>query len=152
MHLKQLSIANEFYSACIDRRLKLSDFILASDGTTQLKLMVLPYLVKANLSANMISTFNQRTISLFTDKVVGSQSKGCMGFIEADTAPYYVPNTVLNADIRDITQHPQKRILATLSKNIKEEKYYIVTYKAKGIGDLDAKLPGHIKEKIAVKI
>lgn len=144
--------ANEFYSACIGRRLKSSDFILAPDGTTQLKLMVLPYLVKANLSANMISVFNQRTISLFTDKVVGSQSKGCMGFIAAETAPYYIPNTVLKEDIRNITEHPQRRILATLSKRINEEKYSVVAYKAKGIGELRSKLPAHIKDKISCEI
>ena len=140
--------ASFFFHMCIDRRLKLSDFEMAPDGTTTLKLSVLPFLVKPHLSAKMLGQFNQQSISLYTDKLVGSSNKGCMGFTKADSG-FYVPNTVLNVDIRDVTASPQMRILFTLSKHIRDEKYNSVEYiSPKGWDDFV--IPTDVSKKIGV--
>lgn len=125
--------ASEFFDACINNQLRVSDWNFAEDGTTQLKLAVLPYLMQPHLSAKMLGGFNGRNLKLYTDKVVGSQNKGCMGFVMDGSEIYYAPNTVLNVDMRDITEAPQKRILVTLRKRIAESSYQEIVYKAKGV-------------------
>lgn len=141
--------ASTFLSACLSNRLRLTDWEFAADGTTPLKLKVLPYLMQRHLSARMLGIFNQQTMSLLTDKVVGSQNRGCMGFVMDDSGAYFAPNTVLNVDIRNITAHPQKRILLTLNKPIAASLYENIVYKAKGViltadqlsNDLKARIP-----------
>ncbi len=50
--------AKEFYEKCLAHRLSASDFEFARDGTTPLKLDVLPRLISKNLSATMIGDYN----------------------------------------------------------------------------------------------
>ena len=70
--------AKEFYEKCIAHRLSVSDFEFAKDGTTPLKLDVLPKLISKNLSATMIGDYNSRNPKLVTDKLAGSTA-ACMG-------------------------------------------------------------------------
>ena len=91
--------ARAFFDKCINRRLSLAEFDLALDGTTELKLKILPMLFQKNLSASMIGDFSARTSLLVTEKLAGG-IKGCMGFVRDEGTGYYVPNTVLNLDIR----------------------------------------------------
>ena len=58
--------ARAFFDKCINRRLSLAEFDLALDGTTELKLKILPLLFQKNLSASMIGDFSART-SLLVD-------------------------------------------------------------------------------------
>lgn len=51
------------------------DFELSSDGTTQLKLQVLPSLIKSNLSANMIGNPDENRPKLYTEKLIGNIMK-----------------------------------------------------------------------------
>lgn len=65
MHLTGIKLINHvhataFYNLCLDRRLRVDDYELASDGTTDLKLDVLPKLFSVNLNANMWGDYNDR--------------------------------------------------------------------------------------------
>ena len=46
---------------------------------------------------------------------------------------YFVPNTLLKEDVRNLTNHPQERILAVFKKAINEQYYLINSYLAKGV-------------------
>ncbi len=121
--------ANHFFNLCIDKRLTVDDFEFASNGTTPLKLQVLPFLVKRNLSAKMLGTFSGNNYLLMTDKLIGS-TIGCMGFIKSEANNLYVPNTVLYGDIRkNISEN--RRILITYSKSVADDKYSEIVYTAK---------------------
>lgn len=60
--------ALHFFELCIDQRLAEDDFEFADDGTTPLKMRVLPNLVKKNLSANMLGDYNMSQPKLYTEK------------------------------------------------------------------------------------
>lgn len=124
--------ASRFFDACINNKLSLSDFNVAPDGTTDLKLSVLSALMSKNLSANTIGEYNSEGIRLYTEKLVGG-IKGCIGFITDAQSHMLVPNTVLNKDIRDCTKIPQLRILITYRKSISEANYSEIVYSAKKI-------------------
>ena len=106
--------ARAFFDKCINRRLSLAEFDLALDGTTELKLKILPLLFQKNLSASMIGDFSARTSLLVTEKLAGG-IKGCMGFVRDEGTGYYVPNTVLSLDIRKYIKNQQ--ICARTSQN-----------------------------------
>ena len=123
--------ANKFYENCLNQRLSQDDFYFAEDGTTSLKLDVLPMLMKKNLSANAIGSFDVRTVKLYTEKIAGSV-KGCLGFIHDDVVNKNVPNTVLKTDIRDCTNET-KRILVTYRKKKTDTNYREIVYVAKNV-------------------
>ncbi len=123
--------ANEFYKRCLNRRLSVKDFELAADGTTVLKLQVLSALVESNLSANMIGTYSGSRPMLYTDKLAGNV-KGCVGFFLDEKRGYYVPNTILNEDIRKLVIDG-KRVVRVYRKDIGERKYTEVVYEAKNV-------------------
>ena len=50
--------ANNFLSMCCDKRLSETDFEFAADGTTEMKLRVLPDLVQKHLSAKMVGDYD----------------------------------------------------------------------------------------------
>ncbi len=123
--------AREFYEKCLAHRLSASDFEFAKDGTTMLKLDVLPRLMTKNLSANMVGDYNSRNPMLVTEKLAGSTA-ACMGFVPTGPTGRYVPNTVLKIDIREYTSG-QARVIAVYRKPMGEEKYQEITYIAKKI-------------------
>lgn len=133
----QSSVA--FYNACLDKRLSAEDFEMATDGTTELKLRVLPALFKSNLSATMVGTYKGNRPKLETDRLAGGV-KACMGFVFSQETQFYVPNTVLNEDVRDVTGS-KLRIIATFRKMIDEERYYERVYMAKKVKWDHVKLP-----------
>lgn len=57
LNKKEIS-ANNFFSMCCDKRLSESDFEFAADGTTEMKMRVLPGLVQKHLSAKMVGDYN----------------------------------------------------------------------------------------------
>ncbi len=121
--------ANGFYRRCVDKRLTLNDFDMAKDGTTDLKLEVLPICVKANISANMAGNYNGLRPYLYTEKLVGGV-RGGIGFVYDEKRGLYAPNTILNEDIRKITDE-KIRIIATYRKSTKESEYSECVYMAK---------------------
>lgn len=75
--------ANNFLSMCCDKRLSEMDFEFAADGTTEMKLRVLPDLVQKHLSAKMVGDYDITHPKLYTDKLAGSIS-ACVGFVKRE--------------------------------------------------------------------
>ena len=117
--------AARFFDMCVAHKLSPKVFEFALDGTTQLKLEVLPQLMRKDLSAKMIGDIDSRTPKLYTEKLVGN-IRACMGLVNDSCT--YVPNTVLNRDMRDITAN-RAQIVAVLRKATEESQYSEITYK-----------------------
>ena len=64
--------ANDFYQKCLDHKLSPADFEFSEDGTTHMKLEVLPTVISKNLQAKMIGDYNSSKPRLYTEKVAGS--------------------------------------------------------------------------------
>lgn len=123
--------ASLFYDRCLKHRLSPSDFEFSDDGTTHMKLNVLSSVLNKNLSANMIGDYNSYNPKLYTEKLVGGV-KACIGFVKTQNRDCFVPNTVLKTDIRDYTKNTA-RVIAVFRKNIDQQTYEEITYKAKKI-------------------
>ena len=113
--------ARHFFNLCYDKRLTEADFEFSTDGTTEMKMRVLPSLMKKNLSAKMLGDYNMSQPKLYTDKIAGSLS-ACMGFVRDGGEGRFVPNTVLEGDIRTKVKAAD-RIIATYRKSRSEEQY-----------------------------
>ena len=104
--------------------------LIKKDTTTDLKLQVLPQLMKIDKNANMIGNFYDSNIYLQTEKVAGNINS-CMGFVKNNETNLYIPNTALKRDIRDITKD-RKKVIAILKKDFNEKLYKNITYLKKG--------------------
>ena len=82
--------------------------------------------MKKNISAKMVGDF--------TEKLAGGV-KACLGFVKTHRAEY-VPNTVLNTDIRTVTKISQQ-VIATYRRKRTDSSYQELVYMAKKI-DWDA--------------
>ena len=131
--------ANYFFDLCINRRLNSKMFVLSADGTTDMKLRILPTLICKDISARMVGDFSARTPLLTTEKLAGGV-KGCMGFVRDRQTDYYVPNTVLNIDMRKYVSD-QCRVIAILRKYKKEKVYSEIVYRNKKSDLSRLKLP-----------
>lgn len=131
--------ATEFYNKCLDRKLRASEFDFAADGTTPLKLDVLPSLINKCISAKMIGNYNSSNPKLYTEKLVGNIS-ACMGFIKANNTDRYVPNTVLKVDIRNYTTGTAK-VIAVFRKGKYEKTYCECTYVSKTVDRTSIEYP-----------
>ena len=118
-----------FYEKCLEHKISPDDFEFAEDGTTMLKLDILPSLITKNLSASMIGDYNSNKPKLYTEKLAGGV-KACMGFVSDSASGFYVPNTVLKEDIRDNVNN-WLRIIAIFRKPVADKKYAEITYLAK---------------------
>lgn len=81
-----------FYKKCLENKLSPDDFEFSSDGITELKLNVLPKIMKIYKTAKMIGDYNNCKQRLVTDKLAGN-IESCLGFIMCNQ--FYIPNTVL---------------------------------------------------------
>lgn len=70
---KEKVTAGAFFDKCMNRRLNPDEFEMAADGTTEMKLKILPMLFRKNLSANMVGDFSARTPVLVTEKLAGGE-------------------------------------------------------------------------------
>ncbi len=120
--------ATEFFHKCLEHKLRSQEFDFATDGTTPLKLEVLPYVINKSLSANMIGDYNSVNPLLYTEKLVGGV-KACVGFVTTLPNGRYVPNTVLKVDIRDYASNTT-RVVAVFRKSRNAAQYEELTYKA----------------------
>ncbi|MBQ9364782.1 MAG: hypothetical protein IJT82_03310 [Schwartzia sp.] len=118
-----------FYKKCLNRKLTADDIAFKEDGTTWRKLNILPRFVCKNISANMLGRFSATGMKLYTEKVVG-QVNGTFGFILDPSRNIYVPNTILEEDIRKLSNDTH-RIIYTFRKNIEDMKYDEIVYVAK---------------------
>ena len=140
--------ARDFFHRCLEKRISPDDIKFNEDGTTALKLEVLPLLMSKNLSANMLSDYSGRNLKLYTEKIVGTVN-ACIGFVKDAKSGLFVPNTVLRQDMRDISLSV-KRIVATFQKTSSEENYSTIVYTAKNFDVNDIKFPEHIKNQICL--
>lgn len=133
--VKSMLKAEDFYKRCISSRLSARDFDIPTDGTCQLKMEVLPYLMNLHRSAKSTGVFSHgQGIYIRTERLVGSR-RSVMGFardMRKEENTYYFPNTVLNDDLNRLAD-VRHRILAMLRKQIKEARYERVCYVAKGV-------------------
>ena len=121
--------ANSFYEKCLSHKLSPNDFEFSDDGTTSLKLDVVPGLITKNLNASMIGDYNSNKPRLYTEKLAGG-IKACMGFTMDAISGEYVPNTVLKEDLRNnVTEWV--RVIGVFRKAITETTYSEVTYLAR---------------------
>lgn len=123
--------ARHFFNLCYDKRLTEADFEFSADGSTEMKMRVLPSLMKKNLSAKMLGDYNMSQPKLYTDKIAGSLS-ACMGFVRDGGEGRFVPNTVLEGDIRTKVKAAD-RIIATYRKSRGEEQYSEIVFTAKKV-------------------
>ena len=130
LYPNRIRSSTEFYNRCLRHRLSPDDFFLPEDGTAEMKLQILPGIVKIHQSAKMAGEYESTKIFLYTEKLVGNVST-CLGFTK--DGQYYIPNTALREDIRNVTRRPALRMLAILRKPIREPAYREICYQAKGI-------------------
>lgn len=123
--------AMDFYNRCLAHKLSPNEFEFSDDGTTHMKLEVLPTIMCKNLNAKMIGAYNSRKPYLYTDKIAGG-TKACVGFVADAIQGRYVPNTLLKDDIRN-NVHAYVRVMAVFRKDICESKYTELTYCAKNV-------------------
>ena len=141
--------ASQFYRASIDRRLTLGQFSFSNNGTTPLKLEVLFNLMEIYKNARMVGDYNHTRAYLYTEKIVGGVTAN-LGFVKDENYPqsgFYVPNTTIKDDIRNMTAKPVQRVLAVLLKKASDSTYPLITYLAKGISLNMPALRGILTEK-----
>ncbi len=131
--------ASEFFKRCLNHKLSEKDFEFAEDGTSELKLQVLPTLIRSNLEAKMVGFYNNSLPRLYTDQLAGGVN-GCMGFREDSKTNCMVPDTVLNCDIRKLTSSTLQ-VIATYRKYKSDEQYSECVYLAKKIDWAKIKYP-----------
>lgn len=127
--------AKDFFANCLSHTLSPDDFEFAADGTTQLKLSILPSLICKNLAAKTVGDFYSLRPKLYTEKLAGGQN-GCMGFRKDDSTNNYIPNTILKENIMD-NVGDWARVIAVYRKSVSDDRYTEITYLAKKI-DWDA--------------
>ncbi|MBQ4419864.1 MAG: hypothetical protein II870_09570 [Synergistaceae bacterium] len=93
----------------------------------------------------MIGDYDNTKSFLYTEKLAG-KIFACIGFIQENG--YYIPNTALKEDIRNITIHPQKSVLVIFRKDIKQKLYETICYTAKKVDILQLNLSESFRQKI----
>ncbi len=122
--------AQQFYSACLDRKLSEKDFELDSKGKVQQKLMVLPYLSILLYNNCMIGGFINSGICIRADYFVGNtKAVLSVGFRTGKSVDF--PVTLYSEDIRKLS-HPTSKVLAIFVKDYRQTNYKDCTYLSKG--------------------
>ena len=133
--------AIHFFSMCIDNTLSVNDII--KTDMMDLKLTILPSLMRIHKNARMIGSFKGEPFrQLLTEKLVG-HSKGCMGFVFDEEEDFLVPNTVLFGNTRDMILE-NNQVLAVYMTDIGSDMYDIICYVAKN-SDIAKLNPGSLK-------
>ena len=122
--------ANAFYNRAVDDRITENELLFSADGTTRMKLEVLPTLMKIHHIARMVGNYDGSGNFLMADKIAGTTT-AAMGFIK--NGQYYYPNSALKADVKTISEKPFLKVSAVFIKDNDEEKYSNMTYLAKGM-------------------
>lgn len=127
---KEINSSIKFYRACISNKLSVKDFKYSEDGKTVMKINVLPQIVKSHKVVKMFGEYNHTKPYLFTEKITGN-IKACIGFIK--DKDYYVPNTALQEDIRDMIDDETKgAVMYIFKKKVGDMLYSNITYVADG--------------------
>jgi len=136
----------DFFDLAVRNRLSPNDITLANDGTTDLKLDVLPQLMNIHRTARMVGDYDFSRSLLVADKVAGTVT-AALGFVQSKNL--YLPKTALKADVRDITiQSTRRKIAAVFVKRRGDELFSHLTYIAKGMTMRDEILASILREKV----
>lgn len=134
LHLTGVKILNskiksstDFYNFCLKKQLSISDFKFNSNGTTTKKLNILQSIMQIHKNAKIIGKYNKLKKYLSTEILIGGIN-ACIGCIKQKN--YYIPNTVLKEDIRNIVEE-QYKVIFILRKEVKDKKYNEITYRNK---------------------
>lgn len=125
--------SSHFYQKAIGGRLSVRDFNLREDGTTELKLEVLPLLMEFKDKIRVVGYFEDCSPRLMTDVLAGNH-QGALGFVK-DEKDCLVPNTCLKCDTR--FRVDSERIVMILSKKFEDKEYKKVEYAANKSFDID---------------
>lgn len=116
----------DFFNRAVEQRLSINN-IKRINSLTNLKLDVLYNLVQIDKSAKAIGNYDPTTkINLYTEKVVGNVHY-CLGFIKDQDSDFYIPNTALKENIKNITYNDYN-IMVIMKKGINDDLYKDVTY------------------------
>ena len=137
--------ANHFYRAALNNRLSENDFSFKHSRTTEQKLKVLHIIMNIDTKARMIGNYTGPHIELYTEKVTCT-TNACLGLIQRKR--YYIPNSILNEDIRSITPKPPDKIYAIFKKSINSPYYTHLTYKSQNISIIKKCLPKELFNEI----
>jgi len=139
--------STRFYEAALSNKLNESNIDFARDGTTQKKLDILFSLMSIHKTAKMAGDFESAHKVLISDKVAGTTT-AVMGFVKDDY--YFVPNTVIKDDVRQVASKPTLPVIAIFTKIDKNSKYSELSYLRKDatIENILTIIP-RIKEKLA---
>ena len=121
-------------------------FDFKKDGTTEQKFMVLPSLFNLKFGYKMIGEYNYSKKLLYADKLCGGVH-GCIGFVQDKHCQYYVPDTSLQEDIRNLIIQPYK-IIAILEKQITDKLYSTIIDQNKNVNLVNLDLSQNLKRKI----
>ncbi|GHV44777.1 hypothetical protein FACS1894204_02490 [Synergistales bacterium] len=123
--LKSLS----FFQHAFGNRLNPEQIYFAANGTTEMKLSILPKLMNIHQTARMVGRYNNPNTGsvLVSDKIAGTITFA-MGFRYEDGV--YVPNTALRENVKNLTDNSQQ-VLAIFVKPKDKEKYTQLSYIAK---------------------
>ena len=91
----------------------------------------------------MIGEYSGSRPMLFTQKIAGN-IKGCMGFLLDNKKNCYVPNTILNEDVRTLVVDA-KRVVAVFRKDVSTDGYEEIVYKVKDVDLKAIALPKNVK-------
>ena len=122
-----------FYKKAISRSLSIKDFEPRSDGSTELKLEVLPKLMEFKDSIRMIGDYDDCSPKLYTEVLAGNL-QGALGFV-TDEKSDLVPNTCLKCNTK-LRSKPE-RIVLMLSKKFYENEYCNIEYIAEKNFDIN---------------
>jgi len=117
--------STRFFEAAYNNKLKESDINFARDGTTQKKLDILYSLMNIHKTAKMAGDFESSHRVLLSDKIAGTTT-AVMGFIKDDN--YFVPNTIIKDDVRQLVRKPTLVISAIFIKPDKQLLYKEISF------------------------
>lgn len=136
--------ANKFYKKCLSHKLSANDFSFSADGTSKMKLEILPSIICGNLGATIIGDFNSSSPKLYTEKIVGNV-RACMGFVYDAKLGKMVPNTAIKEDARNLVKSSWARVVATFRKDTTSDHYEEIVYKAKKVDLKDLCFPNEYR-------
>lgn len=129
-----------FYRKCAENRLSTKEIRFRADGTAQLKLTALPFLMDLTKITRIAGDYNWRQPYLKVDKVLGGVNF-CLGLSRSGGT--YVPSSALLKDIKKLSDNTSQ-VLAILEKNCSEKFYTKLRYTARGVDFSSLCLPDEI--------
>ena len=117
--------SKHFYTKATTKKLSINDFEPRTDGTTELKIAVLPLLMEFKNSIRMIGNYSKDCSPRLITEVLAGNIQGALGFVH-DEKSDLVPNTCLKCDTK--LRSSSARIVLMLSKNLSDKEYSTIEY------------------------